>query len=104
MEPERKHVRMLQEKQVVVATSVVQGALKRVRLAVGDPAKPANAEHVSSPFLVLGLGGSRYRGLLVWVGLELGGPVMGGEDLGHSGHEGGRVGAVHRPVIPRQAQ
>ncbi len=43
--PEGEHVRVLEQQQVVVASTVVQGALQRVRLRVRDPAEPANSEH-----------------------------------------------------------
>ena len=64
-------------------------ALQGVRVGVGDPAEPANPEHVLRP---------------TPAGSELGGPVVGGEDLGDPRHEGGGVGPVDGPVVPRQAQ
>jgi hypothetical protein len=55
--PEREHVRMLEEQEVVVPAPVVQGALERVRLVVGDPAQPANPEHAYPCSLFLSLAG-----------------------------------------------
>jgi hypothetical protein len=49
--PEREHVRMLEEQEMVVSASIVQGALERVRLFVGDPAQPSNPEHAYALFL-----------------------------------------------------
>ena len=46
VDPQREHVRVLEQEEMVVTTVVVHGALQGVRLGIRDPAQPANPEHV----------------------------------------------------------